>query len=247
MVVVVIIGLLAAIVVPNFMRQRRRRRPDQSREAGHSRHRDGAQSLSARQFKLSEHGGRTRSAGHEPRQDRAPNWKQQLPRMPTRPLEEAVSIPVLRASTASTTCSLTAPTARKAAKASMPTSGTGISNRTSRATSTSAGSRCSSCSSSSRSSASWPVRSCSRSCHVGPDRQIEHEVDRLRGVVDVLHEEALLQSRDFGVLFTQTGYRFYVYDYAKLAWAERPNDRLFARARSHRAAHARALARGPRA
>jgi len=67
------------------------------------------------------------------------------------------------------------------------------------------------------------------SIHItGPDRQIEHEVDRLRGVIDLLHEEALLQSHDFGVLFTQTGYRFYVYDYAKLAWAERPDDRLFA-------------------
>jgi general secretion pathway protein H len=62
----------------------------------------------------------------------------------------------------------------------------------------------------------------------GPDREVKGEVDRLRGVVDLLHEEALMQSRDFGLMFTETGYRFYVYDYKALKWVEASNDRLLA-------------------
>jgi len=61
---------------------------------------------------------------------------------------------------------------------------------------------------------------------VGSDRQVEHEVLRLRSLLDLLREEALMQNRDFGVLFTETGYRFYVYDYQQLAWLEPTDDRL---------------------
>lgn len=35
-----------------------------------------------------------------------------------------------------------------------------------------------------------------------------------------------MQSRDYGVMFTQTGYRFFVFDYQRLAWAEPQQDRL---------------------
>ena len=35
-----------------------------------------------------------------------------------------------------------------------------------------------------------------------------------------------MQSRDFGLLFTETGYRFYIYDYQQLAWVEPADDRL---------------------
>jgi general secretion pathway protein H len=63
---------------------------------------------------------------------------------------------------------------------------------------------------------------------LGNDREIEQETARLRGVIDLLHEEALMQSRDYGVMFTATGYRFYVYDYRELKWVEPPNDRLLA-------------------
>jgi len=61
---------------------------------------------------------------------------------------------------------------------------------------------------------------------LGNDREIEQETARLRGVIDLLHEEALMQSRDYGVMFTATGYRFYIFDYRELKWLEAPNDRL---------------------
>jgi general secretion pathway protein H len=63
---------------------------------------------------------------------------------------------------------------------------------------------------------------------VGNDRVIEQEVTRLRGLIELLREEALMQSRDFGVLFSETGYRFYVYDYQQQIWAQPTGDRLLA-------------------
>jgi general secretion pathway protein H len=61
---------------------------------------------------------------------------------------------------------------------------------------------------------------------LGNDREIEQETDRLRSLLNLLHEESLMQSRDYGVMFTATGYRFYIYDYNKLAWVEPLDDRL---------------------
>lgn len=61
---------------------------------------------------------------------------------------------------------------------------------------------------------------------LGNDREIEQETGRLRSVIDLLHEEALMQSRDYGVMFTETGYRFYVFDYQTLEWVVPPADRL---------------------
>jgi general secretion pathway protein H len=61
---------------------------------------------------------------------------------------------------------------------------------------------------------------------VGADREVEQETQRLRGMVDLLHEEALMQGRDYGLMLTRTGYRFYVYDYRQLKWAEPADDRL---------------------
>jgi general secretion pathway protein H len=61
---------------------------------------------------------------------------------------------------------------------------------------------------------------------LGNDRQLEEEAGRLRSVIDLLHEEALMQSRDYGVMFTSTGYRFYVYDYQELEWVLPQTDRL---------------------
>jgi len=61
---------------------------------------------------------------------------------------------------------------------------------------------------------------------LGNDRQIKEEIGRLRSMVDLLHEESLMQSRDYGIMFTATGYRFYLYDYLQLAWVESRDDRL---------------------
>ena len=61
---------------------------------------------------------------------------------------------------------------------------------------------------------------------LGNDREVEEETGRLRSVIDLLHEEALMQSRDYGVMFTETGYRFYVFDYQELEWVVPQTDRL---------------------
>jgi len=61
---------------------------------------------------------------------------------------------------------------------------------------------------------------------VGSDREIEREVFRLRTLLELLSEEAVLQNRDYGVEFSETGYRFYIYDNVTLLWFEPGNDRF---------------------
>ena len=61
---------------------------------------------------------------------------------------------------------------------------------------------------------------------LGNDRELQEETNRLRSVIDLLHEEALMQSRDYGLMFTETGYRFYVFDYQELTWVVPQTDRL---------------------
>ncbi len=53
---------------------------------------------------------------------------------------------------------------------------------------------------------------------LGGDRELERETLRLRSLIDVLMEEAVLETRDYGVMFTESGYRFFVYDYQQLNW-----------------------------
>lgn len=60
----------------------------------------------------------------------------------------------------------------------------------------------------------------------GRDRVIEREMLRLSSIVELLREEALMQGRDYGVLFSQTGYRFYIYDHTQSLWVDPPGDRL---------------------
>jgi general secretion pathway protein H len=61
---------------------------------------------------------------------------------------------------------------------------------------------------------------------LGNDREIGEETNRLQSLLSLLHEESLMQSRDYALLFTATGYRFYIYDYTKLAWVEPLDDKL---------------------
>jgi general secretion pathway protein H len=61
---------------------------------------------------------------------------------------------------------------------------------------------------------------------VGADREAEQEVRRLQGLIDLLHEDSLMQSRDYGLMLTTGGYRFYVYDYKQLKWLEVTGDKL---------------------
>jgi len=64
--------------------------------------------------------------------------------------------------------------------------------------------------------------------YVNPEREIEREVLRLRSLIDLVREEAIMQSREFAVLFAESGYRFYVYDHLEQRWVEPPGDRLLA-------------------
>lgn len=61
---------------------------------------------------------------------------------------------------------------------------------------------------------------------LGADREVQREAERLQSVVDLLTEEAVLESRDYGLLFTAVGYRFYVYDYQSLTWLPPTGDSL---------------------
>lgn len=59
------------------------------------------------------------------------------------------------------------------------------------------------------------------------ERVQQREADRLRGLIGLLREEALMQNRDFGLEVTETGYRFLQYDYVQLRWLPPLNERLF--------------------
>ena len=63
---------------------------------------------------------------------------------------------------------------------------------------------------------------------LGSDREVQREAERLRSLIDLLTEEAILESHDYGILFSESAYRFYVYDYQTLAWQPRAGDRLLA-------------------
>jgi general secretion pathway protein H len=61
---------------------------------------------------------------------------------------------------------------------------------------------------------------------LGNDRELAQETRRLQSVIELLQEEALMQSRDYGLMFSETGYRFYVFDYQQLKWIEPQTDQL---------------------
>jgi general secretion pathway protein H len=62
----------------------------------------------------------------------------------------------------------------------------------------------------------------------GDDRESERQAARLKGVLDLVREEALMQNRDYGVFFSASAYRFYTYDYGLQAWLAPTDDRLLA-------------------
>ena len=61
----------------------------------------------------------------------------------------------------------------------------------------------------------------------GEERIQEREAYRLRGLIELLREEALMQNRDFAVELSESGYRFLAYDYVQLRWLPPLNERLF--------------------
>lgn len=65
---------------------------------------------------------------------------------------------------------------------------------------------------------------------LGSDRDLEREALRLRSLMDLVHEEALMQGRDFGLLFSASSYRFLIFDYQTGGWSI-PADDNFLRER----------------
>jgi len=64
--------------------------------------------------------------------------------------------------------------------------------------------------------------------YINTERELEREVQRLQSLIDLVREEALMQSREFALLFAESGYRFYVYDHLARRWVDPPGDRLLA-------------------
>lgn len=61
---------------------------------------------------------------------------------------------------------------------------------------------------------------------VGADRESKREAERLKTLLQLVQDESLMQGRDFGVLLGESGYRFYLYDYATESWVEPLDDNL---------------------
>jgi general secretion pathway protein H len=52
----------------------------------------------------------------------------------------------------------------------------------------------------------------------GRDRELEKESDRLLALINYTREQAELQTREFGVMFSDDGYEFLTYDNRRAAW-----------------------------
>ncbi|HTV95329.1 MAG TPA: type II secretion system minor pseudopilin GspH [Steroidobacteraceae bacterium] len=52
----------------------------------------------------------------------------------------------------------------------------------------------------------------------GRDSQLDEECRRIQGLVDLLHERALLEGRDFGLRIEPTSYEFVVYEPIRDRW-----------------------------
>lgn len=61
---------------------------------------------------------------------------------------------------------------------------------------------------------------------VSEERKIERDALRLQSLIDLAREEAIMQSREHAILFTETGYRFYLYDHMQQRWIDPPGDRV---------------------
>lgn len=61
---------------------------------------------------------------------------------------------------------------------------------------------------------------------LGDDRALEQEARRLRSLVQLAGDEALMQGREFGLEFMRSGYRFVEYDPFTNRWSELTGDEL---------------------
>lgn len=55
---------------------------------------------------------------------------------------------------------------------------------------------------------------------LGNDRDLEREAFRLSSMTELLSQESVMEGRDYGILFSENSYRFYIYDYRQLIWLD---------------------------
>lgn len=58
---------------------------------------------------------------------------------------------------------------------------------------------------------------------LGSDQELKHEAQRIKSVVELLQEEALMQGRDYGIQVSDSGYEFLIFDYDTYLWTD-PGD-----------------------
>jgi general secretion pathway protein H len=58
----------------------------------------------------------------------------------------------------------------------------------------------------------------------GRDRDLQREGDRLLALINYAHEQAELQTREYGLQFTDDGYKFLVYDQQRGIWRDANED-----------------------
>ena len=63
----------------------------------------------------------------------------------------------------------------------------------------------------------------------GRDQQLDEETRRIQGLVDLLHERALLEGRDFGLRIEPTAYEFVVYSADRDRWLTLTDENEFRR------------------
>jgi general secretion pathway protein H len=63
----------------------------------------------------------------------------------------------------------------------------------------------------------------------GRDTQIDQESQRIAGLIDMLHERALIEGHDFGLRLEPTAYEFVAYDTRRAQWMPLDQEREFRR------------------
>jgi general secretion pathway protein H len=63
---------------------------------------------------------------------------------------------------------------------------------------------------------------------LGNDRDLEREAFRLKSMTKLLTQESVMEGRSYGILFSERGYRFYIYDYRQLLWLDPIGDHFLA-------------------